>query len=62
MAQLLKPKMLNFEPRTNEQPELDQSETLNLIENQLNVIGKNGVQFQFVTVEFLPVATGKSRV
>ena len=32
MAQLLKPRMLNFEPWTNERPELDQSETLNPIE------------------------------
>ena len=32
MAPLLKPGMLNFEP--NEQPEFDQSETLNFIEIQ----------------------------
>ena len=55
MAQLLKPGMLNFEPRANERPELDQSETLNPIEIQLGVTGKNGVQFQ-------PVGTGKNGV
>ena len=32
MAQLLKPRMLNFKPQTNKQPELDQSKTLNPIE------------------------------
>ena len=51
MAQLLKPKMLNFEPRTNERPELDQSKTLNLIEIQPVVTGKNGVDFQPILIE-----------
>ena len=45
MAQLLKPRILNFEPRANERPELDKSETLNLIEIQPVFTEKNGVQF-----------------
>ena len=51
MAQLLKPGMLNFEPRTNERPELDQSETLNFIEIQPVVTGENGVDFQLMFFE-----------
>ena len=51
MAQLLKPGMLNFKPRTNERPELDQSETLNFIEIQPVVTGKNGVDFQPIPIE-----------
>ena len=45
MAQLLKPGILNFEPRANERPELDQLETLNLIEIQPVVTGESGVDF-----------------
>ena len=62
MAQLLKPGMLNFELRANEQPELDQSETLNFIEIQPVAARKNGVQFQPIIVEFQPVVTGKNGV
>ena len=51
MAQLLKPGMLNFEPRANERPELDQSETLNFIEIQPVVTGENGVDFQPIPIE-----------
>ena len=51
MAQLLKPGILNFEPRTNERPELDQSETVNLIEIQPVVTGKNGAEFQLVNIQ-----------
>ena len=51
MAKLLKPGMLNFEPRTNERPELDQSETRNLIEIQPIVTGENGVEFQPISIE-----------
>ena len=43
MAQLLKPGMLSFEPRANERPELDQSETLNPIEIQPVATGESGV-------------------
>ena len=43
--------MLNFEPRTNERPELDQSKTLNPIEIQPVVTGENGVDFQPVPIE-----------
>ena len=45
MAQLLKPRILNYEPRTNERPELYQSKTLNFIEIQLVVTGKTGLIF-----------------
>ena len=62
MAQLLKPGMLNFEPRANERPELDQSETLNPIEIQPVVTEENGVQFQPVMAEFQPVVTGENGV
>ena len=51
MAQLLKPRMLNFEPRTNERPELDQSETLNFIEIQPVVTGKSRVDFQPIPIQ-----------
>ena len=50
MAQLLKPGMLNFEPRTNERPELDQSGTLNFTEIQPVVTGKKGVDFQPIPI------------
>ena len=43
--------MLNFEPRINERPELDQLKTLNLIEIQPVVTGKNGVDFQPIFIE-----------
>ena len=51
MSQLLEPGILNFEPRTNERPELDQSKTLNIIEIQQVVTGKNGVDFQPIPIE-----------
>ena len=51
MAQLLKPKMLNFEIK----PE-------NFIKIQPVAAGKNGVQFQPAKVESQPVATGKNGV
>ena len=47
----MKPKMLNFEPRNNERPELDQSKTLNFIGIQLVVTGENGVDFQPIPIE-----------
>ena len=51
MAQLLKPGMLNFEPRTNERPELNQSETLNPIEILPVVTGENEIDFQPISIE-----------
>ena len=51
MAQLLKPGMLNFEPRANERPELDQLETLNPIEIQPVVTGESGVESQPIFTE-----------
>ena len=51
MAQLLKPKLFNFEPWTNERPEFDQSETLNFIEIQPVVTGKNRVDIQPIFIE-----------
>ena len=51
MAQLLKPKMFNYEPQTNERHELDQSKTLNPIEFQPVVTGENGVDFQPIPTE-----------
>ena len=60
MAQLLKPGMLNFEPRANERPELDQSETRNPIEIQPVATGESGVDFQPAMAESQPVGTGES--
>ena len=54
-APLLKPRMLNFEPRANERPELDQSETLNPIEIQPVATGESGVDFQPAMAESRPV-------
>ena len=51
MAQLLKPRMLNFEPRINEQLDLNQLETLNPIEIQPVSTEKNGVKFQSISIE-----------
>ena len=43
--------MLNFEPRINERPELDQSKTLNFIEIQPVVTGENEVDFQPIPIK-----------
>ena len=51
MAQLLKPGMLNFEPRANERPELDQSETRNPIEIQPVGTGESGAESQPISTE-----------
>ena len=60
MAQLLKPGMLNFEPRANERTELNHSETLNPIEIQPVATGESGVDFQPAMAEFQRVGTGES--
>ena len=51
MAQFLRPEMFNFEFRTNEQPELGQSKTLNFIKIQPFETGENGVDFQPIFIE-----------